>query len=48
MKKRAGARAEVERDHAAVITYLDGYVGELMSALDDLKIERETIVFFAR
>ena len=38
---------EVERDHAAVITYLDGYVGDLMKLLVELDIDEETIVFFA-
>merc|ERR1719201_1521835 len=38
---------EVERDHAAVITYLDNYVGQLMSLLERLDIANETIVFFA-
>ena len=37
----------VERDHAAVITYLDNYVGELMALLQKLSIEEDTIVFFA-
>lgn len=32
---------------AVVITYLDNYVGELMALLERLKIENETIVFFA-
>ena len=27
---------EVERDHAAVITYLDGYVGDLLALLKKL------------
>lgn len=38
---------EVERDHAAVITYLDNYVGQLMALLERLNIDKETIVFFA-
>jgi arylsulfatase A-like enzyme len=38
---------EVERDHAAVITYLDTYVGDLIALLDSLGIANETIVFFA-
>ena len=37
----------VERDHAAVITYLDHYVGLLVGLLAELNIEKETIVFFA-
>jgi arylsulfatase A-like enzyme len=39
---------EVERDHAAVITYLDNYVGDLMAKLKQLSIDEDTIVFFAR
>ena len=38
---------EVERDHAAVVTYLDGKVGELMSTLEELKLEESTLVSFA-
>ena len=38
---------EVERDHAAVITYLDGCVGDLMQLLVDLGIDEQTLVFFA-
>jgi arylsulfatase A-like enzyme len=38
---------EVERDHAAVITYLDSYVGDLIALLKKLDIEDKTIVFFA-
>jgi len=38
---------EVERDHAAVITYLDGYVGDLLALLKKLQIEEKTLVFFA-
>jgi len=37
----------VEKDHAAVITYLDGYVGQMVSLLKELDIEKDTIVFFA-
>ena len=38
---------EVERDHAAVVTYLDAKVGELMGALEALKLEERTLVIFA-
>ena len=38
---------DVERDHAAVITYLDGKVGELMKLLTDKGIDDNTLVFFA-
>jgi arylsulfatase A-like enzyme len=38
---------DVERDHAAVITYLDAYVGDLMTLLKKLSIEDKTLVFFA-
>ena len=38
---------EVERDHAAVVTYLDGKVGELMSTLEELELEESTLVIFA-
>ena len=38
---------EVERDHAAVVTYLDGKVGELMSTLEELELEQSTLVIFA-
>lgn len=37
----------VERDHASVITYLDGYVGELIATLDGEGMTDNTIVFFA-
>lgn len=37
----------VERDHAAVVTYLDAKVGELMSALEALELEESTLVIFA-
>lgn len=37
----------VERDHAAVITYLDKHFGALMRKLTDLKVDNNTIVFFA-
>ena len=33
----------VERDHAAVITYLDNYVGVLMATLKKLSIEQDTV-----
>ena len=38
---------DVERDHAGVITYLDGYVGDLVAKLDALGITDNTAVFFA-
>ena len=38
---------EVERDHAAVVTYLDAKVGELMGALEALELEESTLVIFA-
>ncbi len=38
---------EVERDHAAVITYLDAYVGELMALLDTTHQSNNTLVIFA-
>jgi hypothetical protein len=34
---------DVERDHAAVITYLDGYVGELMALIKKLGIDSNTV-----
>lgn len=34
---------DVERDHAAVITYLDGYVGELMALIKQLGIDEKTV-----
>lgn len=36
---------EVERDHAAVITYLDAYVGDLLKLLKSLDIDKKTLVF---
>ena len=38
---------EVERDHAAVITYLDSYVGDLLALLKSLQIDDKTLIFFA-
>ena len=38
---------EVERDHAAVVSYLDNYVGDLVALLDETGISNDTIVFFA-
>ncbi|CAE7487032.1 Galns [Symbiodinium pilosum] len=38
---------DVEKDHAAVITYLDSKVGDLLSRLKSLNIDRNTLVFFA-
>jgi arylsulfatase A-like enzyme len=37
----------VERDHAGVITYLDTYVGQVMSLMETLDIEENTLLFFA-
>ena len=37
----------VEKDHASVVTYLDKYVGQLMSKLKDLGMDNNTIIFFA-
>lgn len=37
----------VERDHAAVVTYLDARVGEMMDALDTLQLTSSTLVVFA-
>jgi len=38
---------DVEKDHAAVITYLDNYVGAMMDTVSTLGIEENTIMFFA-
>ena len=38
---------DVEKDHAAVITYLDQYVGETMATLQSLGVDEDTVVFFA-
>ena len=38
---------EVERDHAAVVSYLDARVGELMETLKSEGVDNSTIVFFA-
>ena len=38
---------DVERDHAAVITYLDNYVGELVQTLKTTGVDESTLVFFA-
>ena len=37
----------VERDHAAVVTYTDKKVGELMDTLAELRVEDQTLVIFA-
>jgi len=37
----------VERDHAAVITYLDNCVGELLAKVNSLGIDQNTLIFFA-
>lgn len=38
---------DVEKDHAAVVTYLDKKVGDLLEHLKDLGVENNTLVFFA-
>jgi arylsulfatase A-like enzyme len=38
---------DVEKDHAAVITYLDDYVGKLVALLKSEQLETKTVVFFA-
>eukprot|EP00408_Alexandrium_pacificum_P043178 CAMPEP_0171240446 /NCGR_PEP_ID=MMETSP0790-20130122/44513_1 /TAXON_ID=2925 /ORGANISM="Alexandrium catenella, Strain OF101" /LENGTH=320 /DNA_ID=CAMNT_0011706883 /DNA_START=18 /DNA_END=981 /DNA_ORIENTATION=- len=38
---------DVEKDHAAVITYLDGKVGDLLQRLKSLGVDNNTLVFFA-
>jgi len=38
---------EPEKGRAAMITRLDGYVGRLLAGLQELGIDRETIVFFS-
>ena len=38
---------EVERDHAAVITYLDNCVGELIAELKTGGLDDKTLIFFA-
>jgi arylsulfatase A-like enzyme len=38
---------DVERDHAAVITYLDAKVGDLMARLKKLGVDDNTLVVFA-
>lgn len=35
------------QDHAAVISYLDAKVGDLLARLKSLKIDEKTLVFFA-
>lgn len=37
----------VEKDHAAVISYLDAKVGDLLARLKSLRIDEKTLVFFA-
>jgi arylsulfatase A-like enzyme len=37
----------VERNKAAMITRLDGYVGQLLDKLRELRIEESTIIFFS-
>ena len=38
---------DVERDHAAVVSYLDARVGEMLGALDALRLAPSTLVAFA-
>eukprot|EP00039_Didymoeca_costata_P026610 m.16238 g.16238 ORF g.16238 m.16238 type:complete len:463 (+) comp5625_c0_seq2:25-1413(+) len=38
---------DVEKDHAAVITYLDTMVGRVMASLQMLNVDNNTLVFFA-
>jgi arylsulfatase A len=38
---------DVEKDHAGVITYLDGYVGQIRDKIDTLGIANDTVLFFA-
>ena len=38
---------DVERDHAAVIHYLDEQVGQIMAALKQLGVDDNTMVVFA-
>lgn len=38
---------DVERDHAAVISYLDAKVGDLMQHLSSLGVDKNTLVIFA-
>ena len=47
MYAKEQAWPDVEKDHAAVITYLDDYVGKLVALLKSEQIEKKTIVFFA-
>jgi arylsulfatase A-like enzyme len=37
---------EAERKFASMVTRLDGHVGRILSLLDELKLDRDTIVFF--
>lgn len=41
------AWTDEEKTLAAMITRLDGYVGRIMKLLEDLRIDKNTIVFFA-
>lgn len=43
----SGSWPDVEVDHAAVITYLDGKVAEVMKTLKDLGVDDNTAIFFA-
>jgi arylsulfatase A-like enzyme len=38
---------EEEKKFASMVTRLDGYVGRIMALLDELKLDRNTVVFFA-
>ncbi|EDQ89775.1 uncharacterized protein MONBRDRAFT_24876 [Monosiga brevicollis MX1] len=44
---RTGDWPTVEVDHAAVVTYLDARVGDILSKLQGLGIDNRTLVFFA-
>ena len=37
----------VEKDHAAVVTYLDRNIGEILTLLETLNVEENTLVIFA-
>ena len=37
----------VEKDHASVITYVDDFVGQLISKLKELRLDESTVVIFA-
>src|SRR4029453_17321267 len=37
---------EAERKFASMVTRLDGYAGRILALLDELKLDRDTVVFF--